>query len=724
MTVRRLPQFGRFGNYAPSVAMSRLTEHVGRVLGGRYRVVAPVGSGASAQVYLADDVELHRRVAVKLLHAALADDDKFCRRFRAEARSAAALNHPNIVAIYDWGQDDGVPYLVTEYLGGGSLRGILDRGVLLSPSQALLVGLETVRGLDYAHKRGFVHRDIKPANLLFGEEGRLRIADFGLARALAEAAWTEPTGAVLGTARYASPEQARGQTIDGKADVYALALVLIEAVSGKVPFSADTTLATLMARTGRSVEAPETLGGIRKVVARAGSLQPGDRPDAGELEIAFMAAAEEMPRPRALPLAGAIPFSRLPGDEHDITEIAAPAAWQGEAEGAGLLVYDQASEIDLTGSDAALGRDGEDAEIVLDALNAQDVVAGTGMDGEQSRPAGATSGSGAEGVHPSLSSVSWTDDAEGVAVGEDGEGGGRRRRGRRVLGAVLAILVLAGLGVGAYFTYRSVATPSHEVPNLLGLQIDEVGQVVEGNGWDVDSSRRGRQNGTEPGEVIGQDPEPGARLGEGETLVLTLSLGAELAGLPDVTGMNQQQATDALEDLGLEVAIAKANDEAVPAGQAIAVEAEVNAEGQVEVGSEVTLVVSDGPAPRTIAPDLVGKPAADVAAALEQQQLVVATRDQYSDTVPKGSVIGFEPPAGSTVARDSTVTVLVSLGPELVPVPDVRGQSGTQASQALEAAGFAVTGIEGRPTGTVIETDPPVGTQVPKGSQVRIFTTA
>ena len=141
---------------------------------------------------------------MKILHDALADDAAFLKRFHAEARAAAALNHPHIMSVYDWGQGD-VPYLVTEYLGGGSLRSMLDLGRQLTTAQTLLVGVEAARGLEYAHRRGFVHRDIKPANLLFDEDGRLRIADFGLARALAEAAWTEPMGAVLGTARYASP---------------------------------------------------------------------------------------------------------------------------------------------------------------------------------------------------------------------------------------------------------------------------------------------------------------------------------------------------------------------------------------------------------------------------------------------------------------------------------------------------------------------------------------
>src|ERR671916_2964521 len=196
--------------------MSRMTEQIGRVLGGRYRLLSPLGSGASAQVYLADDVRLRRQVAVKVLHPALADDESFLRRFRAEAQAAASLSHPHLLAVFDWSGDDETPFLVTEYLGGGSLRAMLDAGHRLSPSQALVVGLEAARGLDHAHRQGFVHRDIKPANLLFGVDGRLHIADFGIARALADAAWTEPAGVVLSTARYASPEQARGRAVDAK----------------------------------------------------------------------------------------------------------------------------------------------------------------------------------------------------------------------------------------------------------------------------------------------------------------------------------------------------------------------------------------------------------------------------------------------------------------------------------------------------------------------------
>src|SRR5918995_1602407 len=292
--------------------MTRMTDHIGRVLGGRYRLLTPLGAGASAHVYLADDVRLRRQVAVKVLHAALADDASFLRRFRAEAQAAASLSHPHIVAVYDWSGDDDTPFLVTEYLSGGSLRSILDAGHRLTPSQALVVGLEASRALDHAHRQGFVHRDVKPANLLFGDDSRLRIADFGLARAIAEAAWTEPHGAVLGTARYASPEQALGQTIDGRSDVYALALLLIEGVTGVVPFSADTTIGTLMARLEPPIGVPDELGPLQAVVQAAGTLDPAERCDAAALGRALVAAAQALPRPQPIPLTGPSATAPLP----------------------------------------------------------------------------------------------------------------------------------------------------------------------------------------------------------------------------------------------------------------------------------------------------------------------------------------------------------------------------------------------------------------------------
>src|SRR5580658_4557193 len=249
--------------------MATTTDSIGRVLARRYRIESALGSGTSATVYAAWDVVLQRRVAIKVLHPGLAADGGFLRRFRYEAQSAAALTHPHILSVYDWGEEDGGPFLVLEYLGGGSLRDLLDNDRRLSVSQAAAVGVQAAQGLAYAHGRGFVHRDIKPANLVFDEDGRLRIADFGLARALAEAALTEPSGAAVGTARYAAPEQALGRAVDGRADVYALGLVLYEAVTGVVPFTADTTAGTLMARVGARIPGHDGLGPLAEILEAA-----------------------------------------------------------------------------------------------------------------------------------------------------------------------------------------------------------------------------------------------------------------------------------------------------------------------------------------------------------------------------------------------------------------------------------------------------------------------
>ena len=285
---------------------SAVSDLAGRVLAGRYLLHKPIGTGASGRVYAADDTRLRRRVAVKVLHAALTEDAAFLRRFRAEAQLAASLHHPHIVTVHDWGEDD-VPFMVLELLEGGSLRAMLDDGTRLSLPQAARVGRDVASALEYAHGRGVLHRDIKPANLLFDEHGIVKVADFGLARALAEASWTEPAGAVFGTARYASPEQAQGVQLDGRSDVYSLALVLVESVTGTVPFAADTTLGTLSARTLRSLQAPEMMGKLGPVIERAGALEPDERyPNAATMRSALSDAADAMPPPGPLLLAGMV----------------------------------------------------------------------------------------------------------------------------------------------------------------------------------------------------------------------------------------------------------------------------------------------------------------------------------------------------------------------------------------------------------------------------------
>jgi eukaryotic-like serine/threonine-protein kinase len=285
---------------------SAVSDLAGRVLAGRYLLHGAVGTGASGRVYVAEDTRLKRKVAVKVLHAALAEDAAFLRRFRAEAQLAASLHHPHIVTVHDWGDDD-VPFMVLELLEGGSLRAMLDQETFLTLPQAARVGRDVASALEYAHARGVLHRDIKPANLLFDEHGIVRVADFGLARALAEASWTEPAGAVFGTARYASPEQAKGAQLDARSDLYSLALVLVESVTGRLPFAADTTLGMLTARTLEPIVASEELGPLESVIDRVGAIEPNDRyPDAATMRQAISDAADALPPPGPLLLAGMV----------------------------------------------------------------------------------------------------------------------------------------------------------------------------------------------------------------------------------------------------------------------------------------------------------------------------------------------------------------------------------------------------------------------------------
>ncbi len=651
---------------------------IGRVLGGRYRLVAPVGSGASAVVFVADDVELRRRVAVKVLHPSLAEDSLFLKRFRAEAQAAAALNHPNIMAVHDWGEDRGAPYLVLEFLSGGSLRSILDRNRLLSPSQALLVGLDAARGLDYAHRRGFVHRDIKPANLLFDDDGRLRIADFGLARALAEAAWTEPAGVVLGTARYASPEQARGLPVDGRSDVYSLALVLIESVTGQVPFAADTTVATLMNRLDKLMPASADLGPLASVVERAGRPDPAERYSAADLGRALIHTAERLPRPAPLPLVR----TTVIGDADDT--LLPPVAPSRTAE---LPLAGLATEPTPSVAPPAAGNGAGD-----------DVAAHTP----------ASNGSPPAPASPKTP-VLYDEMAQ------------PRRRGRLIAGLIAAMVAVAAIAV-AVVVYQRNSVPSYPVPPLVGVEIARARNIVSQYEWRVDE-RHGRNDTYAKDMVYEQAPRSG-QLKRGASIVLSVSDGPFPAKLPDLAGRAQAAAQKALAGAGLKVGTVKQQyDEKARAGNVLSwtVGGKAFRPGtEVPKGTAVDMVVSQGAKPRTV-PAVVNVPFAQAVTALQQLGLVVKrVPDVFSDTAPVGAVAAIAPAAGTQVQKGSTVNVAVSKGPDVVAVPNVIGMKLQEAVAAIAQAGLAQGTITGSISSHVRATDPGPTLTVKRGTPVNI----
>ena len=600
--------------------MSRapLDSDIGRVLGGRYRLVALVGRGASARVYLADDVTLRRRVAVKVLHDGLSDDDAFLRRFRAEAQTAASLNNPHVLGVYDWGHDE-VPFLITEYLGGGSLRGMLAAGERLTLSQALLTGLEAARGLEYAHGRELIHRDIKPANLLYDESGRLRIADFGLARAIAEAGLTDQDGSMVGTARYAAPEQARGERVGPAADIYALALTINEAVTGHVPFVGDTAIATLMARADTPFEPDPELGPMQGVLRRCGALDPAQRPSAGELAASLMASATDLSRPTPLPL-----IEPAPGIE---------------------------MEIDST-------------------------------------------------QHGTMHEVS--------PVGPVGGDIDSDEPGLRWLWAIVGLIGLIAVIVGGYMTWDSNQPIMHEVPEVAGQTRVQAAESLGEIGLVADFSDR-RESGTSAGEVLETDPAAGTEVAEGDPIVVYVSLGEPLLGIPDVDGLSAVEARDRLELKGLTVGtIYEEAHEEILAGYVI--EALVpTGVIELEPGAAVDLRVSTGPAQRAVPALPESLDPAEAEIVLTNARLVPNRSNEFSDDVPAGRVIRFEPSIGALVDAGTNVTIVVSDGPAPRAIPAVIGLDVEEATAALQEAGFAVSGVQGDPSLPVLATDPPAG---------------
>lgn len=612
------------------MATSRIVDHVGRVLGNRYRLLAPIGTGASAHVFLADDVALRRRVAVKVLHPALAEDESFLKRFRAEAQAAAALNHPHVMRVYDWGEADDGPYLVLEHLGGGSLRDLLDRGRLLTPAQTAQIGLQAARALEYAHRRGLVHRDVKPANLLFDDEGRLCIADFGLARALAEAAWTEPSGAVLGTARYASPEQAQGASVDGRSDVYALALVLVEATTGRVPFAADTTIATLMARVGAELETLDELGPLGPVVRQAAASTPDDRLDAARLVAALERAVGELP--------AAAPIPVLVGDA--VAPVAPIPARDRTVHG---RLYDR------------------------------------------------------EADEPPLSPAAVP----------------RRRRWPWVTAVVLVTVLV---GTVAAYAIRQATLPTHAVPALRGQTVAQARAAVVDEDFTVRVARQEFDETAPAGTILDQDPSSGT-LKEGSTIRVVTSKGPKPRDVPALDGADEATAGRRLTDAGFVVKTARRHDEAVPQGTVL----DWQPRGVQAKGTEILVTLSDGPAPKPLA-DLAGKSYDEAAKALTDAGLVPVRKDVFDDEVASGKVVSTAPAAGTPVARGARVTVNVSKGPEMVPVPDVIGKTLEDAKAAIEAAGLQVDGVFGPPKAKrVFQTDPGPGVKVKRGTPVALY---
>jgi serine/threonine-protein kinase len=637
---------------------------------------------------------------VKVLQPGLATDEAFLKRFRAEARSVASLNHPHVLRVFDWGDDADGPYLVLEYLGGGSLRDLLDRDIRLSLSQAAQLGTEVAQGLAYAHLRGLVHRDIKPANLLFDEEGRVRVADFGVARALAEAAWTEPAGAMIGTARYISPEAAEGKPVDGRADVYSLALVLYEAVTGVVPFVTDTTMGTLAARIGQPLPHNDLLGPLDDVLARAAAPDVAARLDAAGLAARLGALASALPTPSALPLItpklqDSAPSNgfRPPG----VSELTDSGLTLAAGVAAGTAVGDGTAVAPGLAGGTPIGTKAGPGEL-FDAEPSSEGRSGLRRKAK-SKAAPLSTGGPPEPYRPKKSRKWWW---IGAAV-------------------LLAVIVAAGL-VTAFAT--NVFTASHPTPAVVNLPLAQAQAAVAKVHMNLKEGAPVTSITVAAGDVVKQSPAPKVSQKEGSTVTVVLSSGKPDVTVPSLSGMTCAQANATLTSAHF-LSVCAPGTYSNTVATSVLVLWSINATQnptKAPYGSTITLVPSLGHEPATVPSIPNTYSYAQAQAALQAVGLGATQANASSTTVASGDVISTSPASGAQAPYGSVVTVNVSTGPPTVQVPNVLQDTVAQASSALQAAGLSPSGVTGSPTNPVVGTQPSIGTTVNVGSSVQLFT--
>ncbi|MFJ6158445.1 Stk1 family PASTA domain-containing Ser/Thr kinase [Pseudarthrobacter sp. NPDC092184] len=611
-----------------------------RVLSGRYELGGLIGRGGMADVYRGVDTRLGRTVAIKLLRPDLARDPQFQARFKREAQAVAALNHSSIVAIYDTGEhlvhdgseDVRVPYIVMEFVEGKTLRELI-RGHDVTIGQAIDYCMGVLGALEYSHKAGIVHRDIKPANVMYCEStNSVKVMDFGIARAIADSSATmTQTQAVVGTAQYLSPEQARGEAVDARSDLYSAACLLYEMLTSRPPFVGDSPVSVAYQHVREIPEPASTLNpdvtpALDSVLSKALQKNRDDRfQDAAAFRRALRAARSGVPVP-------ALPASEAPTDPNDHVPVpSAPATEAFGVTGAGFL------------DDAPTGR--------LAATHAS---------------------SGGSGANIPLAAVADDHNEAGVlplGLPPEREPSPRQKSRRRAWIATLVVFTLLVLAGGALWLYTTVNRPAPEVPKV---QIPVVAAMTESAAlqelYNADLKPRivrSQHDSVPKGTAIGTEPESGASMDPGAEVVLNISEGPSAVMIPEsLPGKTEAAARDILRQSGLAGApsTTTANSATVPAGIVITTSP---APGQmVGVGTSVELIVSTG---KVALPELRGRTREEAEAALKELSLVPAVIEVENAQVEAGRVTDQSDPVNATVEQGKTVTIVVAKAPPPPP---------------------------------------------------------
>ncbi|MFC9804982.1 Stk1 family PASTA domain-containing Ser/Thr kinase [Streptomyces griseoaurantiacus] len=636
-----------------------------RRLGGRYELGQVLGRGGMAEVYLAHDTRLGRTVAVKTLRADLARDPSFQARFRREAQSAASLNHPAIVAVYDTGEDYvdqvSIPYIVMEYVDGSTLRELLHSGRKLLPERAMEMTIGILQGLEYAHRNGIVHRDIKPANVMLTRTGQVKVMDFGIARAMGDSGMTmTQTAAVIGTAQYLSPEQAKGEQVDARSDLYSTGCLLYELLTVRPPFVGDSPVAVAYQHVREEPQAPsvfdpeEITPEMDSIVLRALMKDPDYRyQSADEMRADIEACLDGQPV-AATAAMGAVGYAGY-GDDQATT----------------ALRTDQAAPTTM-----------------LPPVNPDD--GGYGYDDRPDR---------------------------------------RRQKKSNtstILLVVAGVLVLLGaILIGKYlFTGDGSNDNGVSVPNFVGKTLKDAQQQADNIDLKLATTKKPCDDQPK-GNICSQSQEPDSEAKKGDTIDVVVSTGAPKVAVPSVVGDSLDDATAKLESDKYQFDVKTKTKESSEEPNTV-LEQDPSLGTEVEKGSTITLTIAKAEAKSTV-PDVTDASCDDAKARMQENGLTGNCTEVETDDQGKvGKVLQTSPSAGSKVDKGSQVNIQIgkAKGQEQVQVPNVLGQKLRDVKNALQGAGLSVGSIDGSQddNAVVISTDPGQGNTVAKGTAVNLKT--
>ena len=604
----------------------------GSIVDKRYRVLRRLGSGGMADVWLAEDAHLQRQVALKVLHSRYLQDRDFVARFQREAEHAAGLQHPNIVAVFDRGQDEGVNYIAMRYVEGPTLKELIDRG--LTPVQAVALVRQVLEGARFAHRNGIVHRDLKPQNVIVDQEGKAVVTDFGIARA--GVSEITQTGSVMGTPQYLSPEQAQGFEVTPVSDLYSIGVILYEALCGRVPFEGESAVAVAMKQVSEVPQRPSSINpqvspALDAVVMRALEKEPGQRFQSAD---AFIAALDQAMREPGAG-SGTAAFATVP----PVVEEAPPEEdrkrnnwlWAlliaaiviGLVVGL-LLTRDTSTDVpNVTG---------KQVEFAIAQLERKGFEVGGEKSVERQSP-------------------------KGTVLEQDPLPGSTEENCAFITlfcsKPKVELTVSAGPGTG-------------EVPGTNGLTEAAAKKKLEGEGFEV-GIQRVNSSSVEEGLVVFSEPRGGASATHGSTVTIFVSRGPKLAKVPVLVGTQRRVAVQQIRGRGLTPSVSE-EESTSPAGEVI--NQSPSAGTQVEPGSTVAIVVSSGKEEKVSkAPNVIGKERREAVEAIRAAGLAPSVEEEETEVPSQvGRVINQFPPPGSELEPGATVTITV--GKRVVEEPE------------------------------------------------------